>query len=171
MSTEEPIFGAILSRPCAAHEAGSSSVASTSLGFLILNTRLASNMSAHETALPRAKWNTGISAVLGKAAVHRHAMRLEVLAKQLLASPTVETFAAQLRVVGTDAFAKCEAFDLGAHSGYHANSLVAFLLVLLHVTGELGGNGTRNERKLQAVQKSVHAAPNCFAIFHQGLQE
>jgi hypothetical protein len=96
-------------------------------------------------------------------------MRLEVLAKQLLASTTVETFAAQLRVVGTDALAKCETFDLGAHSGYHANSLVAFLIVLLHGTGgELGGNGTRNERKLHAVEKSVHVAPNCFEIFIKG---
>jgi hypothetical protein len=129
-------------------------------------------MSAHETALSRAEWNTGISTVLGKAAVHRHAMRLEVLAKQLLASTTVETFAAQLRVVGTDALAKCETFDLGAHGRYHANSLVAFLIVLLHVTGgELGRNGTRNERKLHAVQKSVHVAPKWFAIFHQGLQD
>jgi hypothetical protein len=52
------------------------------------------------------KWNTGISAVLRKAAVHRHAMGLEVLAKQLLASTAVETFAAQLGVVGTDSLAK-----------------------------------------------------------------
>jgi hypothetical protein len=39
ISTEEPIFGAILSRPWAAQEAGSRRVASTSERFLILKTR------------------------------------------------------------------------------------------------------------------------------------
>jgi len=41
MSTLEPILGAILSSPWAAHEAGSSRVASTSLRFLMWKTRLA----------------------------------------------------------------------------------------------------------------------------------
>jgi hypothetical protein len=72
------------------------------------------------------KWHTGISAVLSKAAVHGHAVSLEILAKQLLASPAVEALAAKLGIVCADSFADCEAFDLGAHGGYHANGLVAF---------------------------------------------
>lgn len=51
------------------------------------------------------EWNTGISAVLGKAAVHGHTMGLKVLAKQLLASTTVEALAAKLGVVRTDSVA------------------------------------------------------------------
>jgi hypothetical protein len=45
--TEEPIFGAILSRPWAAQDAGSRSVASTQERFLILNTRPAGMYSQH----------------------------------------------------------------------------------------------------------------------------
>jgi hypothetical protein len=46
--------------------------------------------------------HTRISTVFGKATVHGHAMGLEILAKQLLASTAVEALAAKLRVVRTD---------------------------------------------------------------------
>ena len=52
-------------------------------------------------------------------------MGLEILTKQFLASTAVEALAAKLGIVCADSFADLEAFDLRAHGGYHANSLMA----------------------------------------------
>lgn len=52
-------------------------------------------------------------------------MGLEILTEQFLASTAVEALAAKLGIVCADSFADLEAFDLGAHGGYHADSLMA----------------------------------------------
>lgn len=55
---------------------------------------------------------TRVDTVLGKTAVHRHTMGLEVLAEQLLATAAVKAFPTQLRVICNNAVADCEALDL-----------------------------------------------------------
>ena len=52
-------------------------------------------------------------------------MGLEVLAEQLVATTTVEAGSAQLGVVGDDALADLEVFDLGPDGGDDADGLVA----------------------------------------------
>lgn len=117
--------------------------------------------------------NTGIGAVLGEAAVHGDAMGLEILTEQFLASTAVEALAAKLGIVCADSFADFEAFDLRAHGGYHANSLMACCKDTVRLGSKraaelmgrifnetehegLGQDGTRNKRELYAVQKVSH---------------
>jgi hypothetical protein len=51
-------------------------------------------------------------------------MGFEILTEKFLASTAVEALAAKLRIVCADSLADLEAFDLGAHGGYHANCLM-----------------------------------------------
>lgn len=126
-STEEPIFGAILSKPWAAQEAGSSSVASTSDRFLILNTRPAATPVSQKRPVPGPRRTpTRIGTELGKPAVHGYTVSLEVFAEQLLPTPAVEALSAQLGVISHDALADLEAFDLGADGGDDADGFVAW---------------------------------------------
>ena len=113
--------------------------------------------SAHvQRSLWRIERHTRISTVLRKAAVHGHAMGLEILAKQLLASTAIEALAAELGVVCADSVADFEAFDLGAYGCYHANGLVTLSIILLEVAMRgRAWNGTGNKGELEASPKSV----------------
>ena len=68
---------------------------------------------------------TRISTVFRKAAIHGDAVGFKVLAEQQLATATVEAFATQLGVVGTDSFSELEALDVLARGGDDADGLVA----------------------------------------------
>lgn len=127
MRTVEPILGAILSKPWAAQEAGSRSVASTSDRFLILKTLPAVGAtSAVDQASTHFLSLTGISTVLCKASVQCDAVSFEIFAKQLLTAAAVEALAAKLGIVCNDAIANFEASDVGAHGSDHADSLMAY---------------------------------------------
>lgn len=65
-----------------------------------------------------------VGAVLGKSSIHRHAMRLKVLAEELLATSAVEALAAEFGVIGDNAITNLEALDLGSHGGDNADGLM-----------------------------------------------
>jgi hypothetical protein len=68
---------------------------------------------------------TRVGAVFGKTTVHRHAVGLEVLAEQLIATTAVEAGSAQLRVIRNDTLADLEVFDFWPHSGDDADGFMA----------------------------------------------
>jgi galactose-1-phosphate uridylyltransferase len=68
---------------------------------------------------------TRVGAVLREAPVHGDAVGLKVLAEQLIAPTTIETLAAELRIVSDDTIADIEALDLGTHRCNDTDGLVA----------------------------------------------
>jgi len=117
MRTLEPSFGAIFSRPWAAHEAGSRRVASMSDKFLILKTLLFQRSVSPLLRISAITYPAGYAQYSAKppsmvtpcasnyrALVNKVAMSLDIdityfLAKQELTSATVETLIAKLRVI------------------------------------------------------------------------
>ena len=128
MRTEDPILGAILSRPWAAQEAGSRRVASTSERFLMRKTRPAGGQMLvsrdGEVGMLIEDGLTRISTILGKPTVQGDAMSFEMFTEQLLAATTVEAFAAELGVIGTDSLSDLKAFHVLSHGCDNTHGLV-----------------------------------------------
>lgn len=121
-----------MSRPWAAQDAGSRSVASMLERFLILKTRPARCVWSTKRSLlfllygcfPTGS-HTRICAVFGKPAVHGDAVGLEILTEQFVSAPAVEALPAELRVVSNNSVSHVETLGLGTEPGNFANGLMA----------------------------------------------